>query len=63
MRSILLHIADDDSLDARTQVALDLARAFAGHVTCLHAVPYEYCVEHGGGFPALILGQVLMAAE
>jgi nucleotide-binding universal stress UspA family protein len=44
MRSILLHVADDESLQARTQVALDLARAFDGHLTCLQAVPYEYGV-------------------
>jgi len=44
MRSILLHIADDEALEARTQVALDLARAFDGHLSCLQAVPYEYGV-------------------
>jgi nucleotide-binding universal stress UspA family protein len=44
VRSILLHIADDDSLEPRTQVALDLARAFGGHLTCLQAVPAEYGV-------------------
>lgn len=44
MRSILLHIADDESLNARSQVALDLARAFDGHLSCLQALPYEYGV-------------------
>jgi hypothetical protein len=44
LRSILLHIADDDSLEPRTQVALDLARAFGSHLTCLQAVPAEYGV-------------------
>jgi nucleotide-binding universal stress UspA family protein len=53
MRSILLHIADDQSLESRTQVALDLARAFAGHVTCLQAVPYEY------GVPGDIYGSIV----
>ena len=47
MRSILLHIADDESLRARTQAALDLARAFGGHLTCLQAVPHEYGVLGG----------------
>jgi nucleotide-binding universal stress UspA family protein len=42
MRSILLHIAADDGLEARTQVALDLTRTFGGHLTCLQAVPYLY---------------------
>lgn len=40
MRSILLHIYDDDCLNARLQVALDLARSFDGHVTCLQATPF-----------------------
>jgi len=52
MRSILLHIFDDD-LKAKTQVALDLARAFDGHLTCLQAVPYEY------GVPGDIYGAVV----
>ncbi|MBO6609792.1 universal stress protein [Altererythrobacter sp.] len=41
MKSILLHIGDDEGLEARMQVALDLARAFEGHITCLQAVTYE----------------------
>lgn len=41
MRSILLHVHDDDCLEPRLQVALDLARAFDGHLTCLQAMPFE----------------------
>ena len=41
MKSILLHIAGDSCLDARLQVALDMARAFEGHVTCLQSINYE----------------------
>ncbi|HEX5644659.1 MAG TPA: universal stress protein [Erythrobacter sp.] len=41
MKSILLHINDDAGLEARTQAALDLARAFDGHITCLQALTYE----------------------
>lgn len=41
MKSILLHINDDDGLEARIQAALDLARTFDGHITCLQAVTYE----------------------
>lgn len=39
MRSILLHIRDDDCLEARLQVAIDLARGFDGHLTCVQALP------------------------
>lgn len=44
MRSILLHIHDDDCLEARLQVALDLARTFEGHLTCAQAVPFAFAV-------------------
>lgn len=41
MKSILLHISDDDGLDTRIGAAVTLARAFGGHVTCLHVTPYN----------------------
>ncbi|MBU7580245.1 MAG: universal stress protein [Porphyrobacter sp.] len=41
MKSILLHIDHDPAMQARLQVALDMARATNGHITCLQAVSYE----------------------
>lgn len=41
MKSILLHIDHDTAMSARLQVALDIARATDGHITCLQAVSYE----------------------
>jgi nucleotide-binding universal stress UspA family protein len=41
MKSILLHIDHDPAMNARLQVALDMARASNGHITCLQAVSYE----------------------
>lgn len=41
MKSIILHVYDDTGLESRMQAAFDLARAFEGHVVCLHATPYE----------------------
>ncbi|HJQ17599.1 MAG TPA: universal stress protein [Allosphingosinicella sp.] len=41
MKNILLHIYDDTGLESRMQAALDLARAFEGHIVCLHATPFE----------------------
>jgi nucleotide-binding universal stress UspA family protein len=65
MRSILLHVADDDSLKARTQAALDLARAFGGHLACLQAVPYEYGVpgDFYGALVADLIPELRKAAE
>lgn len=41
MKSILLHIDHDPAMQARLQVALDMARATNGHITCLQAVSYD----------------------
>jgi nucleotide-binding universal stress UspA family protein len=41
MKSILLHIEGDSCMEARMQVALDIARATGAHITCLQAVSYE----------------------
>lgn len=41
MKSILLHANQDAGLESRLQAALDLVRLFDGHLTCLHATPYD----------------------
>ena len=41
MKSILLYVSDDGSMEARLQAALDLTRAFDAHLTCLQALPIE----------------------
>ncbi|MEP0392175.1 MAG: universal stress protein [Erythrobacter sp.] len=41
MKSILLHVDADQAFEARLQVALDMARANGGHITCLQTVNYE----------------------
>lgn len=41
MKSTLLHVYDDTGLESRLLAALDLARMFKGHITCLHATPFE----------------------
>lgn len=41
MKSILLHVNDDPGFESRLQVALDLARTFDAHLTCLQAVSFE----------------------
>ncbi len=41
MKSILLHVQDDESLDSRLQTALSLTRASDGHLSCLHVTPIE----------------------
>lgn len=41
MKSILLHVQDDESLNCRLETALALARASGGHLSCLHVTPIE----------------------
>ena len=48
MKSILVHIHDDAGQEARLQVALDLARASSGHISCVQVTPFEY---YSGGDP------------
>lgn len=44
MRSILLHVHDDACMEARLQAALDIARAFDAHITCLQPVAFDFAV-------------------
>lgn len=41
MKSILFHVQHDDQLDVRLQLALSLARATGGHLSCLHTTPIQ----------------------
>mgnify|MGYP005852863999 FL=1 len=56
MKSILLHIDHDTAMRARLQVALDIARATNGHITCLQAVSYDVFA------PGDIYGSAIAAA-
>lgn len=42
MKTILLHVYPDGQQDARIQCALDLARIFGGHITCLQVTSLEH---------------------
>ncbi len=41
MRSVLLYANEDKGLESRLQAALDVARAFEAHVTCVQVTPYD----------------------
>lgn len=41
MKSILLHVDEDQCFEARMQAAMDLARSGGGHITCLQSVSFE----------------------
>lgn len=65
MRSVLLHIEDDDCLESRLQVALDLVRAFDGHLTCSKSIQWEMAgaVDFYGLMAAQIMDATRSQAE
>jgi nucleotide-binding universal stress UspA family protein len=55
MKSLLLHLQDDEGLEARLQTALAIARASSGHLTCLQVTPMNAFV----GFETFGAGYVM----
>ena len=45
-KTILVHIHDDDTLDARLESALSLARSFSAHLECMHVTPGQAYVAY-----------------
>lgn len=60
MKNILVLIHDDDGQEARLQAALDVARAFEGHLTCLDVAMLPAMV---GDYAALGVEAMMMADE
>ena len=67
MKTILVYASEDPQLESRLQAALDLARGFEGHLTCLQVTPFESFVamDPFGGVYALptLLEQVSKIEE
>lgn len=63
MKSILLHVQDDPSLDSRLECALSLARACGGHLTCLHVTPIEAYVAFDSFGGVFVMQDVLKALD
>ena len=41
IKTILMHVQNDETLDSRLQNALSLARCFEAHLSCLHVTPIQ----------------------
>lgn len=63
MKSVLLHIQQDDGLEARMQAALDLVRASGGHLTCLQVTPIQVYVAGDGFAGGYVFASTLEAVE
>ncbi|MFM7027074.1 MAG: universal stress protein [Chakrabartia sp.] len=66
MKSVLLHIYEDDGLEDRLSVALDICRAHDAHLSCIYVTPYAAYVgldPVGGVFASGAVVESLRAAE
>ncbi|MBO9601225.1 MAG: universal stress protein [Novosphingobium sp.] len=55
MRSIVLHIHDDESFEARFQTALDISKAFDGHIDCVQPIPVDVTIDlYGSGSAEMV---------
>ena len=66
MKSILLYANDDPGLESRLQAALDVVRATGGHLSCLHATPYQLFITgdpFGGMYASATVVEQLGKAE
>lgn len=63
MKTILLHVQDDEWLDGRLQAALSLTRATEGHLSCLHVTPIEAYVAFDSFGGVFVMPELLTAIE
>jgi len=63
MKSVLLHVEDDDTLEPRLQAALAVARASGGHLSCLHVTPVSAYVAFDGFGGVFVMSEVVAALE
>lgn len=63
MKSLLLHVRSDRGLESRLQVALDVARAVKGHLSCIHATPMSQYVSMDLAGGTFVLPEVLDAVR
>lgn len=66
MKAVLLHIFEDDGLDSRLAVALDICRAHDAHLSCVYVTPYAAYVgldPMGGVFASGPIVESLRDAE
>jgi nucleotide-binding universal stress UspA family protein len=63
MKSILLHVQNDESLDSRIETGLSIAHASDGHLSCLHVTPAEAFVAFDGFGGVFVMSDVMQALD
>lgn len=66
MKTVLLHANEDSGLESRLQAALDSARAFDAHLTCVQVTPFDAFImgdPFGGVYAVPTVLEQVRAAE
>ena len=63
LKSILLHVQNDASLDGRVEAALSLARSAGAHLSCLHVTPIQAYVAFDTFGGVFVMKDVVDALE
>ena len=63
VKTILLHVQNDKSLDSRVQTALALARACEAHLSCVHITPIESYVAFDSFGGVFVMNDVIAAVD
>ena len=63
VKTILLHIQNDASLDQRMETALSLARACDAHLSCLHVTPIEAYVAFDSFGGVFVMNDIITALD
>jgi nucleotide-binding universal stress UspA family protein len=63
MKSVLLHVQDDDGLESRLQAALSIVRATSGHLSCLHVTPINAYVAFDNFGGVFVMNDIMKALE
>jgi nucleotide-binding universal stress UspA family protein len=63
LKSILLHVQDDASLEDRLEVALSLARTAGAHLSCLHVTPIQAYVAFDSFGGVFVMQDVMEALD
>ena len=63
IKTILLHVQNDKSLETRLETALSLARACGAHLTCLHVTPIQAYVAFDSFGGVFVMNDVIQALD
>lgn len=63
VKTILLQVQNDDSLDARVETGLALARACSAHLSCVHVTPFDAYVGFDSFGGVFVMNDLMRALD